>query len=105
MESNLRLSLHICAQTFVFQLLYVIRRTVPDAGDTLSLCLSEPGDSLAMRNRCWSDGNIRAIETKGKQAEVLAKPLCFAPYRDEPLLMIFLDQQNDFHPLHLRARS
>ena len=79
-ESNLRLSLHICAQTFAFQLLYVIRRTVPDAGDTLSLCLSEPGDSLAMRDRCWSDGNIRAIETKEKQAEVLAKPFRFAPY-------------------------
>ena len=33
-----------------------------------------------MRNRCWSDGNIRAIETKGKQAEVIAKPFHFAPF-------------------------
>ena len=55
-----------------------------------------------MRNRCSDDGNIEAIGTQGKQAEVLAKPFCFAPI--ETTLLTILIDHNVFHPCILCAR-
>jgi len=57
MESNPRLLLHICSKHLCFNSSMLFIELYQDTGEILSICLSEPGDLLAMHNRCWGNGN------------------------------------------------